>query len=126
MPRSTDTSHLRPWIDGDYLFEVYDSWASQPKLDTQGAVDGLVELASDGPVLELGIGTERLALPLLERGLEVHGIDVSNEMVAKLRSKPGGNRIPVAIANLAEVRVDARRLYPLILIVFNTLFGLRT
>ena len=51
----------------------------------------LEELAGEGPVLELGVGTGRLALPLAARGLEVHGIDSSEAMVAKLRAKPGGD-----------------------------------
>ncbi len=126
MGRSTDTSHLGPWIEGDDLVEVYDAWTSQANIDTQGAVDALAELACDGPVLELAIGTGRIALPLLERGLEVDGIDASEEMVAKLRSKPGGDRIAVTIGDLADVGVTAGRRYRLIFVVFNTLFGLRS
>ena len=55
-------------------------------------VDLLAELAGEGPALELGIGTGRIALPLAERGVEVHGIDLSEAMVARLRAKPGGDR----------------------------------
>src|SRR3954471_5849734 len=54
-------------------------------------VDLLVELAEGGPALELAIGTGRVALPLLARGVEVHGIELSPHMVDRLRAKPGGD-----------------------------------
>jgi predicted TPR repeat methyltransferase len=60
-------------------------------------VEFLAELAGDGPALELGIGTGRIALPLAQRGVEVHGIDLSSAMVARLRAKSGGDEIPVVI-----------------------------
>ena len=73
--------------------------------DTDGAVDLLVELAAGGPVLELGVGTGRLALPLAARGLEVHGIDGSPEMLELLAAKPGGDAIRTTVGDFAEVRV---------------------
>jgi SAM-dependent methyltransferase len=93
-------------------------------LDTEGAVDLLAELAGSGPVLELAIGTGRIALPLAERGIEVRGIDASEEMVARLRSKPGGDRITVSMGDFADVAVEGK--FRLIYVVFNTLFGLQT
>ncbi len=75
-------------------------------------------------MLELAIGTGRLALPLAERGLEVHGIDASERMVAKLREKPGGDRIPVTMGDFADVGVEGR--YALIFIGFNTFFALQS
>ena len=77
-----------------------------------------------GPALELGIGTGRIALPLVERGVEVHGVDASEEMVAKLRAKPGGADIPVTMGDFAGVPVEGD--YRLIYIPFNTFFGLLT
>ncbi len=88
------------------------------------AVAFLVELAHAGPALELAIGTGRLALPLAERGVEVHGIDASEAMVARLRSKSGGERIPVTIGDFADVPIEGR--YALVYVVFNTLFALQT
>ena len=90
--------------------------------DAADAVAMLAELAGMGPVLELGIGTGRLALPLAARGLAVHGIDASEAMVAKLRAKPSGERIPVAIGDFADVPVDGR--FTPIFVAFNTFFGL--
>jgi hypothetical protein len=93
-------------------------------LDTDAAVAFLAELAGTGPVLELAIGTGRIALPLADRGIDVRGIDASEEMVARLRSKPGGAGIPVTIGDFADVGVEGR--YTLVYIVFNTLFALLT
>jgi SAM-dependent methyltransferase len=94
-------------------------------LDPTDAVETLVGLAEGrSPVLELAIGTGRIALPLAERGLEVHGVDASEAMVARLRSKPGGDAIPVTMGNFAEVPVEGR--YGVVFVAFNTFFGLTT
>jgi SAM-dependent methyltransferase len=88
------------------------------------AVAFLAELAGDGAALELGIGTGRIALPLAARGVPVSGIDLSEAMVARLRAKPGGAEIPVAIGDLSETRVEGR--FSLAYVVFNTIMNLRT
>jgi SAM-dependent methyltransferase len=88
------------------------------------AVDFLAGLAGDGRALELGIGTGRIALPLAERGVEVHGIDLSNAMVARLREKPGGDEIGVTIGDFATARVDGT--FSLAYLVFNTINNLTT
>jgi SAM-dependent methyltransferase len=101
------------------MAEVYDEWFGVPE-DTNDAVSFLGELA--GPALELGIGTGRIALPLAEKGIEVHGIDVSEAMVEKLRAKPSGLGIPVSIGDFADVDVEGR--FSLVYVVFNTFFAL--
>ena len=92
--------------------------------DTVAAVSFLKELAVDGPALELGIGTGRLALPLAEAGIDVHGIDASAAMVTKLKSKPGGDRIPITIGSFADFSLETR--FRLVYVVFNTFFVLLT
>jgi SAM-dependent methyltransferase len=87
-------------------------------------VDFLVAHANGGPVLELGIGTGRIALPLTGRGLAVHGIDMSRAMVARLRAKPGGEDIPVTIGDFATTKVDGS--FALAYLVFNTILNLTT
>jgi hypothetical protein len=82
-------------------------------------VDFLAGLAGDGAALELGIGTGRIALPLAARGVSVQGIDLSEAMVAQLRSKPGGDQIPAAIGDYATTRVDGT--FSLAYIVFNSI-----
>jgi SAM-dependent methyltransferase len=108
---------------GDRVAARYDELYAD--LDPTDAVETLARLAAGrGPVLELAIGTGRIALPLAERGVEVHGVDVSEPMVERLRAKPGGDRIPVTIGDFADVPVEGR--YPLVFVAFNTFFGLTT
>jgi SAM-dependent methyltransferase len=87
-------------------------------------VDFLADLAGDGAALELGIGTGRVALPLIRRGVHVHGIDLSAAMVAKLRAKPGGEDIGVTLGDFATVKVQRR--FSLAYLVFNTIQNLTT
>jgi SAM-dependent methyltransferase len=110
-----------PSTYGDRVAGVYDDWFALRE-DADETASFLAELAGEGPALELAIGTGRVALPLAARGVEVHGIDSSEAMVAKLREKPGGGDIPVAIGDMADVDVEAS--YPLIYLVFNTFYGL--
>jgi len=109
---------------GEKIAEIYDEWFAVPE-DAEDAASFLSELAGSGmaaKALELGIGTGRIALPLAQKGIEVHGIDASEAMVNKLRAKPGGGEIPVSIANFTEVRLEER--FALVYIVFNTFFAL--
>lgn len=86
------------------------------------AVEVLAELADGGPALELGIGTGRIALPLARRGVSVHGIDLSQAMVARLRAKPGGDAIGVTIGDFATTRVEGT--FSVAYLVFNTIMNL--
>ena len=106
---------------GERIADAYDA-LYEGRWDTDGAVDLLAGLAGAGPVLELGIGTGRLALPLAARGVDVRGIDVSERMVAKLREKPGGEKIPVVIGDFAEVGIEGP--FTLVYVAVNTFFGL--
>jgi hypothetical protein len=88
------------------------------------AVDLLAELATGGGALEFAIGTGRIALPLAERGVRVAGIDNSEAMVARLREKPGAERIQAVVGDMAATRVDGE--FELVYLVFNTIFNLVT
>jgi SAM-dependent methyltransferase len=92
--------------------------------DEMAAVAFLEQLAGRGPALELGIGAGRIALPLAARGIRVDGVDISPEMIAQLREKPGGDKISITVGNLADVSVPGA--YRLIFVVWNTLFNLLT
>ncbi len=104
---------------GDRVADYYDRLYPDT---APGMVGRLMELAGEGRVLELGIGTGRVALPMHDLGIEVQGIDASNAMVAELRAKPGGDEIAVAIGDFADVAVGGR--FSLVFVVFNTFFGL--
>lgn len=112
-----------PATYGNRIADVYDSLYTDLS-DVQTMANMLVQLASGGRALELGIGTGRIALPVAWRGVEVHGVDSSPAMVSRLRSKVGGASIPVTMGNLADVPVQEE--FKLIFIVFNTLFALET
>ena len=106
-------------------FESAESYDRLHKRGDEAATVAFLERAArGGPALELAIGTGRIALPLSARGVRVDGIDFSPAMVAKLRAKPGGDRISVTMGDFADVAVSG--VYPLIYIVFNTLFNLLT
>jgi SAM-dependent methyltransferase len=87
-------------------------------------VSFLAELAGTGPALELGIGTGRVALPLRQRGVRVHGIELSPDMVAQLRAKPGTDDMSVAIGDFASTRVAGT--FTLAYLVANTIMNLTT
>ena len=88
------------------------------------AVEFLARLAGDGPALELAIGTGRVAVPLSARGVPVHGIELSQPMVAQLRAKVDETSLPVAVGDMATTRVPGE--FSLVYLVFNTLGNLRT
>jgi SAM-dependent methyltransferase len=90
----------------------------------ESTVDFLADLAGDGDALELGIGTGRIAVPLAQRGVRVHGIDLSGAMVAKLRAKPGAEGIDVTIGDFATTSVDGT--FRLAYLVYNTIMNLTT
>ena len=115
------TDQYEPATYGERIAKVYDD--IYPSFsDSNAMVETLAKLAGAGPVLELGIGTGRVALALASHGVRVHGIDASQAMVEKLRAKPGGASIPIAIGDFADVDVAGR--YSLIYVVFNTFFAL--
>jgi SAM-dependent methyltransferase len=111
---------------GERAASVYDQRAVEmfdPAV-VEPVVDALASLAGGGRALELGVGTGRIALPLAARGVPVAGIDDSEAMVARLREKPGGADIAVAIGDFATTRVEGE--FAVVYLVFNTIFNLVT
>ena len=113
----------KDYFDGS-IAEHYDHDES-PMFDplvVGATVDFLTDLAGDGAALELGIGTGRIALPLAARGVPVHGIDLSPDMVAQLQAKPGAADIGVTIGDFATTSVPGT--FSLAYLVFNTIGNL--
>jgi len=102
--------------------ERYESLASPDVVSP--IVDFLAGVAGEGPALELGIGTGRIALPLAARGVAVRGIDLSEAMVERLRAKPGGAELEVTIGDFARTRVEGS--FSLVYLVANTIMNLTT
>src|SRR3954468_3853405 len=113
----------------DYFGErVAARYDDDPEISGADAVDPVVdflaELAGDGAALELGIGTGRIALPLAQRGVRVHGIDLSTAMVGRLQAKPGAEEIGVTNGDFASAKVDGT--FSVAYLVFNTIMNLTT
>lgn len=108
---------------GDGFADVYDEWYADIT-DVDATTATLVELADGGEVLELGVGTGRLAAPLAHRGLRVTGIDTSTAMLDRLRGKPGGDDVTVVIGDMVDGLPDGP--YSLVFVAYNTLFSLLT
>ncbi len=120
------SEHYGAAFFGEREAAVYDAHVAEmfdPAVVTP-VVETLAVLAGGGAVLEMGIGTGRIALPLAQRGISVHGIDASAAMVARLRAKPGNEAIDVTIGDFATTRVDGP--FALVYLIFNTIFNLQT
>lgn len=103
----------RVWAaDYDALFEKRD--------DTAAVASLVTSLAPGGRVLEMGVGTGRLAVPLAAAGLKVTGVDASSEMLERLRARPGAEGIEAIQGDF--VTVDAGGPYDVVLVAFSTLF----
>lgn len=106
----------------------YDDYALDPTRqefaaeDINATVEFLARLAGDGPALEFGIGTGRIALPLAHRGVPTHGIDLSRPMVARLKAKPAGEDISVRIGDFSTT--SAAGPFSLVYLICNTIMNL--
>jgi len=109
-----------------YVAERYDERyaAKADPVEVDPIVDFLVDLAGDGSALELGVGTGRIAVPLRRRDVRVHGIDLSEAMVAKLKEKPGAEDVEVTIGDFSTTRVDGT--FSVAYLVANTIMNLTT
>jgi SAM-dependent methyltransferase len=110
---------------GDGMADVYDQWYPGTA-DTGHAVERLADLAAGGPVLELGVGTGRLALPLAARGFEVHGVDASDAMLQRLRSKDPASAVRAVVADMGVPSGWPPGPFALVVVAVNTLFNVTT
>lgn len=110
---------------GEHFADVYDEWYGGVS-DVAATVEVVAGLAGGGPLLELGVGTGRLAVPLAQRGLEVHGIDASPAMLERLAAKAAaaGVEVPALLGDFADVGVEVPGGFAVVLVAFNTLFNL--
>lgn len=100
----------------------YGPWSAE--LDPAAAVRFIVSRAANGPVLELGVGTGRVAIPLAESGLEVDGLDSSKSMLAQLAAKSGSASVRQILADMADFQTG--RSYAVVVCLFNSVLMLPT
>jgi SAM-dependent methyltransferase len=107
---------------GEAFADVYDEWYADVT-DVAATVAFVERLAgAGGTVLELGVGTGRLAVPMASAGLTVTGIDASPAMLARLRARPGSASIEVVEGDMVTEMPDGR--FDVVLVAYNTLFNL--
>ena len=111
---------------GDRFADVYDDWYADVT-DVDACTQRLASLVADrggGPVLELGVGSGRLAVPLAAQGVEVHGIDASRAMLDRLRAKPGGTAVRTTLGDMAALALPDPPPFAVVFVAFNTFFNL--
>lgn len=108
---------------GDGFADVYDDWYAGIT-DVEATATTLARLAGGGPVLELGVGTGRLAIPLAAKGVPVTGVDTSEAMLQRLRDKPEGASVTAVRGDMADGLPDGP--FALVFVAYNTLFSLPT
>ena len=109
---------------GSEIAEIYDA-TSKAMFDPRvlgPTVDFLADLAGGGAALEFATGTGRVAVSLRERGVEVHGIELSPHMAEKLRAKT--DAVPITIGDMTSTHLDRR--FALVYLVFNTIMNVTT
>ena len=110
---------------GEEIAATYDDDAEMFAADAvEETAAFLTALAKGGPALEFGVGTGRIALPLSARGVRVHGIDLSESMLARLRAKSGSDEVGVTVGDFATSAVSGR--FSLVYLIFNTINNLTT
>lgn len=106
---------------GDGFADVYDEWY-QGISDVDTTTRTLAELAGGGRVLELGVGTGRLAIPLAARGVEVHGLDTSERMLERLAAKQGSAAVHVHQGDMVDHMPTGP--FAVVFVAYNTFFNL--
>ena len=112
----------RPGTYGASFADVYDDWYADVS-DVDATVAAIRRLAAEGSVLELGVGTGRLAVPLAAAGVRVVGVDAAPEMLRRLRAKPGGPAVAAVLADMATLPLPDGSV-DIAFAAFNTLFNL--
>ena len=104
--------------------ETKKTYSAVHRGDEIEAVEFLASFVKNGNALELGIGTGRIALPLLQMGVSVYGIDISRSTVSLLKKRPQGNKILVKIGDMSDVPIEGK--FDLIYVVWNSFYNLPT
>ena len=107
---------------GDRFAAVYDEWYDGVT-DAVACVATVAALAAGRAVLELGVGTGRLAIPLAATGVRVVGVDTSAAMLERMATKAGGDLVVGLVGDMADPPIGEER-FGVVLVAYNTLFNL--
>jgi SAM-dependent methyltransferase len=107
---------------GDEVSRRYD--AEDTRGDEEETVAFLAKLAGGQGALEFAVGTGRIALPLTRAGVRVDGVELSPDMVARMREKPDGDRVEVVMGDMSSAATG--RKYRLVYLIYNTIGNLLT
>jgi SAM-dependent methyltransferase len=114
-----------PTSYGDGFADVYDEWYAGVD-DVDAVVEFVAGLVRSRPghVLELGVGTGRLAIPLAATGIAVHGVDSSPAMLDRLRARDPDRRVTVSVGDMVDDQPAGP--FDVVLVAYNTLFNLES
>ena len=107
---------------GTGFADVYDEWYADVT-DVDATVRRMLDLAGPtGSIVELGVGTGRIAVPMAAAGLAVTGIDSSEAMLERLRERSGHERVDVVLGDMVEDLPNGP--FDVALVAYNTIFNL--
>ena len=108
----------------DRIARLYDPWSVSVVEDVDFYVAQAVE--TGGPVLELGIGTGRIAVPVAAAGVRVVGVDSSEGMleVARERAAAAGVELDLRFGDFRDPPLDEQ--FAMVMIPFRSLLHMRT
>lgn len=108
----------------DFGTEVAEAYDEFVRGDEEDCADFLASVAGDRPALELAIGNGRIALPLLERGVDVAGVDDSQPMLDRLARHDRGEEIRTVLGDMTADAPEGT--YGLVFLVYNTIGNVLT
>jgi SAM-dependent methyltransferase len=108
----------------DQIARIYDPWSRTVVEDVRFYVEEARR--TGGPVVELGVGTGRIAVPIAVEGIPVIGVDSSTGMleVARERAELAGAQVDLRLGDLRDPPLEGR--YPLVIIPFRALLHMET
>jgi len=105
------------------LGTAYDAWCRSVTEDIGFYVD--LALASGGPVLEVGVGSGRVAVPVALAGIEVVGVDISDDMLDLAWAKALPHQVPLRLVHADMRRLPDLGTFPLVTVPFRAFLHLR-
>ena len=119
-----NTANYQSFTYGDAFADVYDDWYTRiaEVSNVEGTVALISNLSEGLDVLELGVGTGRLALPIAAMGVPTTGVDSSSEMLKRLTARDTSGLVTTHLADMASWLPAGP--FKVIFCAYNTFFNL--